>query len=269
MKKNKINQVDLLIEGLSENFTKIENLNKLQESEEGKKLFNLIVQTTSEMETFEALFLNYYIPAANKAISESWGEISSSKYRNILLITKDDLKENFYEIIRLGYVGLFHKYESYLKALVNAVDFLLRDMNEENNLLDITDYCKKEYGLDILKSHHMFRITKRVNYIANCVKHWDGLPVKEPVHNDFQYADSSKRIRVEKEQFKADIKSLKIHCETLLSQLMAIGFKQFLDGDFNVVEKSLRPEFRDNPKAKEVINKVMSNFDFLLEDFRK
>ena len=142
MKKPKLNPIDILIEKLSENFAQIKDFDKLQESEEGQELWNLIVKSTSEMETFQSLFLNYYIPASNKSIADSWNQISNSKYKHLLNISKEELKENLYETIRLGYIGLFHKYESYLKALVKAVNFLLKDLNEENKLLSIEEYCK-------------------------------------------------------------------------------------------------------------------------------
>ena len=185
MKKKKINAFDIIIEKLSDNFSKINNFHLLHESDEGKKLFDLIVKQISELEGFQTLFLNYYIPASNRAAADGWNQISNSKYRHLIGISKSDLKENVYETIRLGYVGLFHKYESYLKALVEAANFLLKDLNEEGNLLSIEKYCKKELGVDIYRSHHKFSITKRVNYISNCIKHYDGLPIKEPVHVDF------------------------------------------------------------------------------------
>ena len=121
----KYNPIDLLVERLADNFAKVKDFDKLQDSEEGKKLFDLIIKSTSEMENFQTLFLNYYIPSANKSIADSWTQISKSKYKHLLNISRDQLKENLYETVRLGYVGLFHKYESYLKALINATNFLL------------------------------------------------------------------------------------------------------------------------------------------------
>ncbi|HLW32073.1 MAG TPA: hypothetical protein VKX40_07415 [Aequorivita sp.] len=78
MKKPKHNPIDLLVERLSENFAKVKDFDKLQESEEGKRLFDLIIKSTSEMENFQALFLNYYIPSANKSIVDSWNQVSNS-----------------------------------------------------------------------------------------------------------------------------------------------------------------------------------------------
>lgn len=269
MKKAQLNPIDLLIDNLVVNFSKIKDFHKLQESEEGQRLFDLIVKSTSEMESFQALFLNYYIPAANKSIADSWTQISKSKYKKALNISKRDLKENLYETIRLGYVGLFHKYESYLKDLVAAINFLFTELRDENNLLTLEQYCKKEYNIDIYKSHYQFDITRRVNYIANCVKHKDGLPIKEPVHPDFKYSDKSKKIEIEKEIFKIDIERMKIHCQSLQSQLFSMGFKQFLELEFETILKSVKPELKESLETKDKIILAKKNFELVLSDFKK
>ena len=269
MKKPKLNPIDILIERLSENFAQIKDFDKLQESEEGQELWNLIVKSTSEMETFQSLFLNYYIPASNKSIADSWNQISNSKYRHLLDISKEELKENLYETVRLGYVGLFHKYESYLKALVKAVNFLLKDLNEENNLLIIEEYCRKRYKVNIYKSHDKFPITSRINYISNCIKHYDGFPIKKPVHRDFKYNNPNERIKMDKETFKSDIDSLKSHCQLLMSQIITMGFKQYFELDYKTIKESLKPELKENTETKEKLDKVIKQFDFVLSDFEK
>ncbi|WP_432410404.1 hypothetical protein [Rasiella sp. SM2506] len=262
MRKKKLNSIDLIIEKLSESFAKIKNFGLLQDSEEGRRLFDLIVKSTAEMESFQSLFLNYYIPASNKSIFDSWTQISNSKYKHLLNINKDDLKDNLYETIRLGYVGLFHKYESYLKALVDATNFLLKEMNEISNLLPVEKYCQKEYGVNIFKSHNHFAITSKVNYISNCIKHYDGLPIKEPIHKEFLTSDKTKKIEIGRDEFKSDIERMKMHCELLLSQILILGFKQFIEAEIDN-ENEIKPEF------KEKYDGIKSNFELVLSDFTK
>ncbi|WP_299528952.1 hypothetical protein [Ulvibacterium sp.] len=267
--KPKYNPIDLLVERLAENFSKVKDFDKLLESEEGNRLFHWIITSISEMENFQTLFLNYYIPSANKSIADSWAQISKSRYKHLLNISKEDLKENLYETIRLGYVGLFHKYESYLKALVNATNSILQELYEENDLLSIEDYCKKKYNLNILKSHDRFAITSRVNYISNCVKHWDGFPVKEPIHPEFLNCNRNEKIKIEKEIFKDDIDSLKAHCELLMSQIITVGFRQYLDLDYETIKKSLKPELKESVETKQKLEELIKNFDLILSDFVK
>lgn len=268
MRKKKTNSFDILVERLADGFSKVKDFDKLQESEEGQRMFDLIVKSTSEIETFESLFLNYYIPASNKSIVDTWNQVSKSKYKHLLNLQKEDLKENLYETIRLGYVGLFHKYESYLKALIDAVNFLLAELNEENNLLNIQDYCKKEYNVNIFKSHNRFPITNRINYISLCVKHYDGFPVREPINPEFKFHNPNERIKIEKDIFKSDIDRLKIHCNSILSQIIMIGFKQYFDLDEGIIKQSLKEDLKDKPETFEKINEVKDNFDKLLSEFK-
>lgn len=269
MKKKKINTIDFLFEKLVEGFSQIKDFDKFFESEEGRKLFDLIMKSISELEAFKSLYLNYYIPASNKSIADSWGELSRSKYKHLLNINKEDIKENLYETIRLGYVGLFHKYESYLKSLINSVDFLLKELNEQNNLLDIEDYCKKEFKVNIYKSHDRFSITNRINYISNCIKHYDSYPIKEPIHSDFKNHDSNEKIKVDKDVFKSDIEKLQNHCNSLLTDIMFMGFKQYLDLDYEIIKESIKNELKESIETKDKLLEVQKNIELILYDFRK
>lgn len=267
MKKNNLNKFDTLIDNLSENFSKVSNFNKLQETNEGRKLFNTIVKTISDFESFQSLFLHYYIPASNKSISDTWNQVSKSKYKSLINITKEDLKENLYETIRLGYVGLFHKYESYLNILVESVDFLLKDLNTENNLFGIDEYCKKEFNIKITKSHHLFSITKKINYISNCVKHYDGLPIKNPIHEEFIDSNKAEKIKISKEEFRTDIERLKKHNELLMAQIIMMGFKQYFDLEDGIIKKSIKDEFKEEEVFQEKLSQLRNTMNLVLSDF--
>ncbi|HYD90734.1 MAG TPA: hypothetical protein VEA37_04510, partial [Flavobacterium sp.] len=108
--KRKINRYDVFIDTLSKNFSQINNFQLTQEEGIGKTLFDFIIKRLAEINSFKILFSNYYIPSASKSITDDLNEISKSKYRYLITISKDDLKENYYETIRLGYIGMFHKY---------------------------------------------------------------------------------------------------------------------------------------------------------------
>ena len=269
MKKPTKNTIDVLIEKLTIGFANTKDFGLLQETEEGQKMFDFIVKSISDMETFQSLFLNYYIPASNKSITDNWTQITKSKYKHLLNISKDDLKDNLFETIRLGYVGLFHKYESYLTALVTATDFLMKEVKEENNLLSIKGYCQKEFSVNIFKSHKKFPIISRINYISNCIKHYDGFPIKEPIHNDFEFSNKNEKIKIDQEIFKSDIDRLKIHCELLLSQLITMGFKQYFDLDYEIIKKSLKPELKDKLDTEDKIIDLRKKFEYVLSDFRE
>ena len=265
MKRN--NKIDLLIENLSSEFSKITNFNLLHESEEGRKLFDFVVKSISDLENFQTLYLNYYLPAANKSIVNTWNDILGSKYKAILNLEKDDLKENLYETIRFGYVGLFHKYESFLKSLILSSDFLFKELREENNLLNIEQYCKEHLKINIYKTHDKFHITKKINYISNSIKHYDSFP-KQPVIIELSHLNPDEKIKLEKEEFKKDIEALKFHCQYLTSVILAIGFKQYLDLDYNVIQKSLKIELKDDLNTKLKLEDCKKTFEYLIIDLK-
>lgn len=260
MKKKKINQFDLLIEDMANKFSQIKGFEKLQETEKGKQLFSLIIKSTTEIHDLEMLFLNYYIPASSKAMADGWKMIVDSKYRKLLNLGKEDLKENTYETIRLGYVGMFHKYEAQLKYSVDIANYILEDCMDEFSLLTIEKYCKKEFEVDIFKSHHLFPVVSRINYICNCIKHYNGYPIKIPVHPDFINADKEKKLKIEKEEFKTDIQRLKKQSELIFSQIILMAVKQLVDKQFQ------DPEFI-TPELEEKYKIIQRNNRFVLSDF--
>jgi hypothetical protein len=74
MNPRKHNSIDQTIEQLTSEFAKIKGFETLQESEEGRAAFDLIIKNISELQTFQTLYLKYYIPAANRSIADAWQE---------------------------------------------------------------------------------------------------------------------------------------------------------------------------------------------------
>ena len=88
-------------------------------------------------------------------------------------------------------------------------------------------------------------------------------------HNDFIHLDNFKKIEINPEIFKTDIKKLKIHCQLFLSQILTIGFKQYFELDYDIIKNSLKPELKESIDAKDKINKILKDFEFVLSDFKK
>ncbi len=74
----------------------------------------------SELNGFQNLFIQYYLPASLKSITDFKKELKHSKYRTFFNFNEIELQENYFETVRLGYVGAYHKYETYLKNIING-----------------------------------------------------------------------------------------------------------------------------------------------------
>jgi hypothetical protein len=170
MKKTRKNNIDQLINKLAIEFSKIPNFDLTQTDEDGNRLFNFVVSKFSEIQDFRTLYQRYFIPSTNKAIVDAKKEIRSSFYKNLLNVTESQIMENHYDTIRLGYVGLFHKIENYIKDLLKEANLLYNNGKTGNN--SIEEFFKKEYNFKFNNWYSDFWIQK-INCISNCVKHYD------------------------------------------------------------------------------------------------
>lgn len=169
------NKYDSFIEDLATRFSNIPNFNLTQDDESGRRLFLFVVKRISELHSFKILLLNYYIPQSSRAIADDLNELRKSKYKQFIIFNEDEIHENYYETIRLGYVGLFHKYENFITDLIHQAEFFL--LNEWQISESLNLYIKSRFKCDLLDWKNSSFI-HRINWICNCVKHKDGYPLK-------------------------------------------------------------------------------------------
>ncbi|MXS71631.1 hypothetical protein GSF70_10420 [Flavobacteriaceae bacterium W22] len=260
MKKNPI---DTLVENLVKQFSQIPDFSLTQDDPLGNKMFNFVVRYISEISAFKNLFVQYYLPASLRASHDFQKNLKSSKYKHLINITNEELKENYYETIRLGYVGAYHKYESYLKDLLNILDEFFKDLDFENNFIDINSYLKNIIEKDLLKTVNSFKISEKINWISNCVKHYNGFPIKQPIPINLQYFDHSRKIEIESSEFKEDLDKLVAQCQLILSILFMTGFHQVLSQEFILIKSQLKEENQHQEKVK----KIKDDLFFVINGF--
>lgn len=223
------NRYDIFIEKLSQEFAQIKNFNLTQEDEDGKRIFNFIVKRLAEINSFKTLFTHYYLPAASKSVVDSLKEIQKSKYRHILVITKEELKENYYETIRLAYIGMFHKYESYVDDLIIHSELLISDLDETGQPL--TKYVEQKFNYKI-KDWKNSPTINRLNWISICNKHYDGYPLKKPKHSNYLHLSDSERMKFTKDDFVKDIDLLIEHYTLMLQTVFILALhKMTFEGE--------------------------------------
>lgn len=258
MKKQ--NPIDSLVESLSKQFSQIPNFNLTQEDEMGNKMFNFVIKHSSEIVAFKNLFIHYYLPAATKSSQDFQRDLKFSKYRHLIKVENITLKDNYYETIRLGYVGAYHKYETYLKELILTMNDFFKELDFQNKFLEINNYSMKVFQIDIKKSINSFSISEKINWVCNCVKHYDGYPIKEPIPKGLDYFDKSKKIQIESTEFKNDLENLMAQNQLILSALFMIGFHQYFNQEFSEIRDELKPENQEEQK----IEKIKKDFEYLI-----
>lgn len=255
MKENKF---DKFIEDLADRFSKIPNFHLTREDEKGAKLFNFVTKRFVELQTFKNLITTYYLPAASRSAIDGLNEVKKSKYRQLIKLNQDDLKENYNETIRLGYIGVFHKFESFMRDLVKNAGYLISDIETSDDSLE--KYVKEKFDFKIVDWKN-YPTVIRINWICNCIKHYDGLPIKEPVPRTYRHLDKNKKLTLTREEFIRDTdKLIEQNSNILHLTFMFATHKMFFDSKkYETDSKSdseLSIKMRD---AKEKLDESLKN----------
>jgi hypothetical protein len=204
-KKKPLNKFDTLVERLVTEFIKIPNFDLVSTDEIANKVFNIITFRIADVSSYQELVCQHFIPATNKAIFDFRKDFQNSQYK-FLLKTKDlNFNETLYDTIRLAYVGLFHKLENYINDVIKIPDLIFSELYQTEDT--VANWAKQKFNFNI-KDWQQFYITHKINWVCNCVKHKDGLPIKEPKPIAFRHADETQRIRITPGEFKQDCELL-------------------------------------------------------------
>lgn len=251
--KKRKNRYDALIENLVEQFSKIENFQIMQEDAKGKELFNFTARRISEIYSFKALFIQHYIPAALRSAQADQFELNKSKYKSMVSVSRADFMENYYETIRLAYVGMFHKYENYIEELIEKANFLIHDLSDNNE--SIEDYSKRIFNFKI-KDWSTSRSIKRLNWISICNKHYDGYPRKKGKPAEYENHPEDQKLKLTKDNFSNDIDILiKFYSLMLQTAFNITIHKMAFDG------KLLETPINPNDDLRKQLKTSLSNID--------
>lgn len=261
-KKPKQNFYDHFIDELIERFSRIPNFNLTQEDELGKEQFNFVLRRFTEVHSLKSLFINYYIPASNKSIADDLNQISKSKYKSQIRLTREELKENYYETVRLGYVAVFHKFEAFIAECLEMAEKLTKDVGSDSKMT-VVKFAEKELDFKI-KNWRIFPSVERINWVCNCVKHYDGYPRKEPKPYAFNHFSEQNKLRLTKEDFVRDVKELDEIYLTYLQLIYTIAMYKMMKErgfDESFINDEKRLEYTEKKKKlDEQINKYIDHF---------
>lgn len=233
-KKNK-NKFDSLVESLVQSFSNIENFELLSESEETRKISKFLVQTILDLNSIKTLFVNIYVPQTNKFIYDWKHEFQESKYAKFLTIDENLWKHETNELVRIGYVTLFHKYENFVGSIFPLLDG--NYIKSDNKSINLKQYALKKFEQKIDKEWYLNKFLKKLNWICNSQKHNDGFPqvnhpyYKEESINKILYPESDK-IKISAEMLKKDIEFMVEFVQIIFRHTMLIAL-------FKMAEESL------------------------------
>ncbi|UZT98930.1 hypothetical protein ODZ84_04995 [Chryseobacterium fluminis] len=263
MKKPKLNKFDLFVDKLIEGFSKLPNFDLTQRDELAHKLFNIVSYKIADISSYKELVTKHFIPATNKAVYDSKKDIENSKYRQYLDLKQIDFKETMYDTIRLSYVGLFHKLENYVNEVISVTEILFDEFYESEKTLNV--WTKEHFDFNI-RDWQQFNIVHKVNWVANCVKHRDSYPTKNPKPKGYQNINEEEKIRIDVHEFDQD-------CQLIISFLPIYLQLMFLFAQHKMFSEELNnnfdPEDHFTISQNERLTTIEHTLKTLIEQMRK
>ena len=261
--KIKINSFDTLVEKLMEGFSKIPNFELTKKDELANTLFNVVSYKIADIISYKDLVVKHYIPATNKAIFTSKEEIRNSRYRYLLDLKTIDFNESLYETIRLSYVGLFHKLENYTNDVQGMTEKLFPEKDQSGKSLNT--WAKEKFDFQ-LKDWQQFTIVHKINWIANCVKHRDGYPTKEPKPKGYELVNENEKIKIDVKEFEDDCKLLLSFFPIYLQIMFFLAQHKMFTED---LDKKLEQDYEFYQNELKHLQKLGYSLNFLIEQMKK
>ena len=215
----KKNPVDLLIEKFSILLKDNSKIRKGFEDPEKSKFLSFALRSLVELHNFRETHVGIYLVSAETFVKKMNHDVQRSKYRS-LYQSENPFDDQFYELVRLGYVSLYHKFETFLNEVPSQVDNLSSSKYPD---ISVSNFLKTRLNFSIkdVKNYHP-RIQK-INWICNCAKHYDGFPLKKDPPEQFSNCHSSVRIRIEKQELQSDVEFLMDYYSHLISLFIFMG----------------------------------------------
>ncbi len=212
---------DNRLENFVVSLIEIEGMKEILSDVSKGKLIAFQIRTIIELTALKSTMLNKYIPDAVRSAKSVRKQATKSKYR--AYFSKVNFDESVHEVIRLGYVNIYHKLESYRAELISLVNERGRELYHKE--VDIAAY--------LLQRAHKFKIDdlnnypetiKRINWICNCIKHYGGYPRKKNPPESCKGMDMTKKMVLSKEDLERDIDFLiQYTFRLLMCAMLAVG----------------------------------------------
>lgn len=199
-KKKQKNPVDEMLESIIEKVGNIPNIEMIHTDVLAKRMFEFSVKRFGGIINYKHQVSVIVVPALNRSGVETKNHIRTSQYKVLQPLLMDEVEENAHEMIRILYTGMFHKYENFMRELVELSNEMVKDLGRP----DVNKYAKDNFGqalIDWQKSNALYRI----NWLTNCIKHYDSFPVKEKPPKEYVMLPHDKKIVITKEEFVNDI----------------------------------------------------------------
>lgn len=219
MRHKHVNPYDAQFDLLHKTLSEVKDIDKLLASAGGQRFLEFISVRQYELNGLGGLYKQVIIPAVNRNSVEQMNLWRKSRYSKIIEIDEQHFREDKYHVIRLAYVQLFHRWESFINDLFPLCEQLPDEPLYPNGAL--YEYVKSNLEVD-LKRPSFHPTLKEVNFIANCVKHTNGLPTRRPVPARFKDLDGTVPLRIPDAELYKDMETIRNLMGQIVQQVLRV-----------------------------------------------
>ena len=197
MRKPIINPFDTFVENLIREFSKIPNFQLVSTDSDENHALNMISFRVADLSAYKELVCHHFVPAANRVIADTKKLVHSSKCRSLVKIRDTGFEETMYDTIRLAYVSVYHKLESFVRDVLTMTEDLFAELFE-NERIRIT---VKEFKADcelLIKFYPMY-----LQIMQLFVNH---RMVSEAIDGSEQFPDVHEKGRASRDQLEEGIR---------------------------------------------------------------
>ncbi len=126
--KKQKNPVDEMLENIIEKVGKIPNIELIQTDELAKRMFQFSVKRFGGIINYKHQVSIVVVPALNRTGVETKNHIRNSQYKAVQPLLMEEVEENAHEMMRILYTGMFHKYENFMRELVELSNEMVKEL---------------------------------------------------------------------------------------------------------------------------------------------
>lgn len=224
----KPNRYDKMMSDLASLNARIADHEALYAHEGAKSIFLHVLGIGLSLNNLLELYRDHLIPTCQNLGRSKRAEVEASRMPEAFDIELE-ASEDEDEIVRLGYVHLWNKYDVFQRKLYERIDAALANEPDDESTVA---YIERIYGRNLKSDVWLHPTLQDVNRIANSVKHNDGVPLisrSAPKPARFFGADLIEPLKISAEEFYKDIHTVTLFTPKLFGALTSVHNTRMLE----------------------------------------
>lgn len=222
----KTNRYDNMMSDLASMNARIVDREALYAHEGAKSIFLHVLGIGMSLNNLLELYRDHLIPACQNLGHSKRAEVEASRMPEAFDIELES-SEDEDEIVRLGYVHLWNKYDVFQRKLYERIDAALANEPDDESTVA---YIERIYGRNLKSDVWLHPTLQEVNWIANSVKHNDGVPLisrNAPIPVRYSGADLIEPLKISAEEFYKDIHTVTLFTLSYSAHLLRCTIQGF------------------------------------------